>query len=320
VRERIARKNFSALRVSDSALLSIANDASLAPANFSAAARFTQLAKLGEKKNENACIGDDSASVLMQLNAFKKSVGEMPISEIARATDYDINWLNWRSQYNAEQMLAALQRNGRGSLCFYGLPGTGKTAFASYLASSLGRNLIKRTAADLLDKFVGGSEKNIRSLFDSANVSDDIIFIDEADGLLRSREHARHSWEQTQVNEFLRCIEDHKGIVIIATNHLSHIDSAFMRRFIFKVEFLPLSTLQRVALFQSIVGHGVDENLVQKLAKLDDLTLGDVAAVNRRFAALDIHPNGAELYAAWREEVIVKPAFSQPIGFVAAVQ
>ena len=77
-----------------------------------------------------------------------------------------------------------------------------------------------------------------------------MLLIDEADTFLSDRSVACHSWERSQVNELLQCMERFDGIFIAATNMIEALDKASLRRFTYKVEFLPLSFDQRIAMLQ----------------------------------------------------------------------
>ena len=118
-----------------------------------------------------------------------------------------------------------------------GPPGTGKTEFAKSLAQDLGRDLIVKSASDLLSMWVGGTEKQIAGAFRDAEAAKAILFIDEADTFLFSRGSAGRGWEVSQVNEFLCRMERFKGILICASNHMDNFDSAAIRRFAVKVRF-----------------------------------------------------------------------------------
>ena len=101
------------------------------------------------------------------------------------------------------------------NMLLYGPPGTGKTEFAKHLARTLGRKLIIKKTSDLLNCYVGETEKAIRKMFKDAS----------------------HNWEVTQVNEMLTQMENFKGIFIAATNFDGTLDTASRRRFALKVKF-----------------------------------------------------------------------------------
>ena len=123
------------------------------------------------------------------------------------------------------------------SILLFGPPGTGKTEFAKYLSEELGKELLVKRASDLMSKYLGDSEKQIKQAFLEAQTKKQILFIDEADSLFHKRENATRSWEVSQVNELLTCMENFKGILICATNFLDNIDMAAQRRFLCKLKF-----------------------------------------------------------------------------------
>lgn len=123
------------------------------------------------------------------------------------------------------------------NVLLYGAPGTGKTEFAKHLARTLNRKLIIKKASDLLDCYVGNTEKQIRKMFADAEKAKAILFLDEADSMIRDRSGASRSWEVTQVNEMLTQMENFKGIFIAATNFEGDLDTASRRRFALKVKF-----------------------------------------------------------------------------------
>ena len=123
------------------------------------------------------------------------------------------------------------------NMLLYGAPGTGKTEFAKHVARTLGRKLIIKKASDLLNCYVGETEKAIRRMFKDAEEKKAILFLDEADSLIRDRSSASRSWEVTQVNEMLTQMENFKGIFIAATNFEGELDMASRRRFALKVKF-----------------------------------------------------------------------------------
>ena len=123
------------------------------------------------------------------------------------------------------------------NILLYGPPGTGKTEFAKHLARTLDRKLIIKKTSDLLNCYVGETEKGIRKMFKEAEEKKAILFLDEADSLIRDRSGATRNWEVTQVNEMLTQMENFKGIFIAATNFDGTLDTASRRRFALKVKF-----------------------------------------------------------------------------------
>lgn len=204
-------------------------------------------------------------------------------------THYSLDYLNVAGRFGPQQVLKALKHKPTGSLCLYGLPGTGKTQFVEYLAVELGKPLLMKHASELLDKYLGESEKRIAEMFDQAEEEDALLLLDEGDSLLRDRTQSRHHWEVSIVNELLQHMERFPGIFACATNLMSQLDIAALRRFTFKLEFLPLTLHQRMEMFLNETGLR-DEALSSKeraafeeqLMFLQNLTPGDFATVKRQ--------------------------------------
>jgi len=220
------------------------------------------------------------------------------------------------------ERLAAWKPSGRAglSLCLYGPPGTGKSEYAKYLAHRMGRPLVVARASDLLNCFVGGTEKNIANVFRDAEDNDALLLLDEVDSLLRDRKTAQRSWEVTEVNELLQQLESFRGVVVCTTNLWGNIDEAALRRFIFKLEFRYLRPAQALALFDSMFkGRGLlDAGVAAQLAGLSQLTPGDFAAVARQERASGVLLDARALVAALEAEVRVKPGVARPAGFAAS--
>ena len=135
------------------------------------------------------------------------------------------------------------------SFCLSGPPGTGKSAYARYLATELGLEVLDKRYSDLTSSFLGESEKAVAAAFEEAADLGAFLILDEADSLLRDRGAARHSWEITQVNEMLTWMERHPLPFACTTNAPEMLDPATARRFLFKVRFLPMDTGQIAAAF-----------------------------------------------------------------------
>jgi SpoVK/Ycf46/Vps4 family AAA+-type ATPase len=204
--------------------------------------------------------------------------------------------LNTAGRFTPEQILKSLRRRPKGTVLLYGPPGTGKTQFTEYLANQLGLPLVSKSASALLSKWLGESEKNIASAFEEAAAEDAILFFDEGDSFLRSRERAHNSWEVTQTNELLQKMERFDGIVIVATNLFRDLDAAALRRFTFKIEFCELDQMQRWRMFVAEAGLTDREALLDaatreawenRLLLMRHLTPGDFATVKRQCLVLD---------------------------------
>ena len=128
-----------------------------------------------------------------------------------KSTRYDPTLINIGNGISTESLLENMQRSRAVSLCLHGVPGTGKTSFAEHIAERLDKPLIYRRASDLKNKWLGGTEKNLRVMFAEAQSENAVLLLDEADSFLFDRTRAEHSWERSQVNELLQ--GDRKSVV-----------------------------------------------------------------------------------------------------------
>lgn len=135
------------------------------------------------------------------------------------------------------------------SALFSGPPGTGKTMAAQVVASTLGLELYRIDLSQIADKYVGETEKRLKDVFDQVQKSQMILLFDEADALFGRRTDAGDAMEKyanTQVSYLLQRIEEYTGIVLMTTNLVSNIDSAFLRRFRYHIQFhMPGKTLRQ---------------------------------------------------------------------------
>jgi len=195
----------------------------------------------------------------------------------------------------------------RFSLCLFGAPGTGKSEYVRHLAERMGLEVLHKRASDLLDCWVGESEKNIAAAFQEAVDDKKILIIDEADSLLHEREQAVRSWEVTQVNEMLTWMERHPYPFACTTNLMDRLDKASLRRFTFKVKFDYLTPAQARLAFRHFFGQDFD-------LKLEALTPGDFAVVARQAAIMGL-TDPAELAGLLAQEQEAKGIKSTVIGF-----
>jgi SpoVK/Ycf46/Vps4 family AAA+-type ATPase len=130
---------------------------------------------------------------------------------------------------------------GKGlNILFAGPSGTGKTMSAEVMAGELGLDLYKIDLSTVVSKYIGETEKNLARIFAEAESSDAILFFDEADALFGKRSEVRDSHDRyanIEINYLLQKMEEHEGVVILATNFRKNMDDAFVRRMHHTVEF-----------------------------------------------------------------------------------
>ena len=228
---------------------------------------------------------DRDEKVEALINAQLSAIGAGQIVKALESTSlYSLAAVN--ADIDLDELAKGLSRTKSGRLCLYGVPGTGKTAWAKHLAKILEMPIIVKRASDLLSCWVGMTEKNIASAFKEAEREKAILLIDEADSFLQDRGHSQHSWETTQVNEMLTQIEAFEGIFIATTNLIETLDAASLRRFDVKVRFDVMSFDQAKALLAAHLDAlgltQADDHVLEKLGQIDQLTPGDFASVLRR--------------------------------------
>jgi SpoVK/Ycf46/Vps4 family AAA+-type ATPase len=142
---------------------------------------------------------------------------------------------------DVEQIVQWVRANpGVSRHLFHGGDKTHRQLAAALLGKATGGEVYRVDLSEILSKYIGETEKNLRRIFEEAEAGDWILFFDEADALFGKRgdvkdSHDRYANQQTAF--LLQRIEDYPGIVILATNLRSHIDDAFARSFQSTVNF-----------------------------------------------------------------------------------
>lgn len=168
-------------------------------------------------------------------------------------------------------------------MLFYGLSGTGKTELVRCISQKLGREILLKRVSDIMDKYVGGTEKNISEAFAQASATNSILLFDEADSFFADRNNSEHSWERTQVNELLTQMEEFDGILICTTNLKKIMDSAMQRRFHISVEFHALEKNGiRVLLGKYFSQFDFSEDEIENLDRYNSVTPGDFNSLSER--------------------------------------
>lgn len=179
-----------------------------------------------------------------------------------------------------------------------------------------------RQASDLLSKYVGETEQHMARMFEEAHTEGAVLLLDEADSFLRSRRRAERHYEVSEVNEMLQGMERFAGIFICTTNLFEDLDEAALRRFTFKIRFLPLRPAQRERLFATEALGDAQAPLRrehrERLARLDQLTPGDFAAVCRQAELLGAAFTPDEFLSQLEAEHRCKPEVRErrAMGFV----
>jgi len=186
---------------------------------------------------------------------------------------------------------------------FTGASGTGKTMAARALAHDLGRPLHRVDLAQVVSRWVGETEKNLRDVLAAGEAMSAVLLFDEGDSLFSKRgevEKGTDRYANMEVSYLLQAIEAYTGIAIVTTNKRQNIDVAFERRFDMFIEFSSPGRSERAQIWRQELGQAASalpEGHVEVIAKLADLNGGAIAAAARF----------ARVLAYRRNEVAVTP-------------
>ena len=184
---------------------------------------------------------------------------------------------------------------GQGTaVVFAGPPGTGKTMAAQVLSGGLNLDLYKIDLSQVVSKYIGETEKNLHEIFSEAQLSNAILFFDEADALFGKRSEVKDSkdrYANIEVAYLLQKIEEYEGITILATNFINNIDKAFLRRIRFVVDF-PFpdadarKRIWRIAIPEKTpIGPDVDFEYLSRIFELSGGNIKNILINSAFFAA-----------------------------------
>ena len=189
---------------------------------------------------------------------------------------------------------AAKDRRGLGiSALFAGPSGTGKTLAAEVLANELRLDLYRIDLSQVVSKYIGETEKNLRQVFDAAEIGGAVLLFDEADALFGKRSEVKDGHDRyanIEVSYLLQRMEAYRGLAILTTNMKQALDQAFLRRIRFVVQF-PFPDLdQRTEIWRRVFPADVpQENLTPELLARLNVTGGNIRniALGAAFLAAD---------------------------------
>ena len=170
------------------------------------------------------------------------------------------------------------------SVLFCGTPGTGKTMAAEALGNALGLPMYRIDLSQVVNKYIGETEKNLRRIFDAAELSDCILFFDEADALFGKRTEVRDAHDRfanIEISYLLERMERFKGLAILATNRRKDLDEAFMRRLRYVIEFPVPGIEERLRIWQQVFPAAVDTSELDMrfLARQFQLSGGHIRSI-----------------------------------------
>ena len=182
---------------------------------------------------------------------------------------------------------------GKGlNVLFVGPSGTGKTMAADVIANELGIDLYKIDLSQVVSKYIGETEKNISQTFQEAKTSNSILFFDEADALFGKRSEVKDAHDRfanIETSYLLQKMEEHEGIVILASNLRNNMDQAFVRRMTAIVEFPFPDEEHRHRIWRGLFPSGLPSEKALDygfLARNFKLTGGHIKSIGLRAAFL----------------------------------
>ncbi|MEU6657795.1 ATP-binding protein [Streptomyces sp. NPDC046821] len=179
-----------------------------------------------------------------------------------------------RATVHQEWGFAQTLRRGLGvTALFAGGSGTGKTLAAEVMAKELGLDLFIIDLSQVVSKYIGETEKNLRKVFDAAERGGALLLFDEADALFGKRSEVKDSHDRyanLEVSYLLMRMEAYRGLAILTTNMKKALDTAFMRRIRFVVDFPFPAENERAEIWRRVLPSqapvkGIEPDLLAQL-------------------------------------------------------
>ncbi|MBI5259416.1 MAG: ATP-binding protein [Burkholderiales bacterium] len=247
---------------------------------------------------------DDEATLAALLDDEARARAHEALGRVARRVDRQHAWdelvLNEVTLRQLRELADAIRvrdrvygawglgrRSGRGAglaALFCGASGTGKTMAASVVAAAAGQAVYRVDLAAVVSKYIGETEQNLDRVFRAAERSCAVLLFDEADALLGRRSEvkdAQDRYANLEVAYLLQKLEEHAGVVILASNLPKNLDSAFVRRMHFTIEFARPAAPLRERLWRGMLPPALprsDDIDFTWLAERFDITGGEIQA------------------------------------------
>jgi SpoVK/Ycf46/Vps4 family AAA+-type ATPase len=213
------------------------------------------------------------------------------------------------------------------TVLLYGLPGTGKTATVKSLAKATGRNIFMVDIPKINSKWVGESEKNLSRLFDEYRRAkklfsqDPILLFNEADAILGKRINTNSSVDKMNnslQNILLQELEDFEGIFMATTNLADHLDGAFDRRLLYKIEFKKPEQDVRLSIIKNSFPE-LNNQVIDEINQSFQLTGGQITNIRKKLLVKGLlepsFNSEEEVFALCEEENALRNHNRPIIGF-----
>lgn len=218
------------------------------------------------------------------------------------------------------------------AVLLYGAPGTGKTESVMQIAKETGRSIVHVDISEAKSAWFGESEKRIKKIFTSYRNACEIcekkdekmpiLLFNEADALISKRKNdTSGNCAQTEnaiQNIILEELENLKGIFIATTNLASNMDSAFERRFLFKIRFDNPSTEAKTSIWMNKLSW-LDEKSATEFARDYDFSGGQIDNIVRKIAMNEVitgeRPAINDIHDMCKCEKLENPNGAKRVGF-----
>ena len=193
-------------------------------------------------------------------------------------------------------------------LLFAGSPGTGKTMAAEVIASELDLPLFRIDLSQVVNKYIGETEKNLKRVFDAAEKLRCILFFDEADALFGKRSEVKDAndrFANIETGYLLQRMDSFSGVSVLATNRRKDLDEAFSRRLRYIIEFPVPGETERRRIWQNVYPAKIDTSDldVSFLARQFQITGGHIRSIAAN-AALQAAARGRKAAVTMRDVLI----------------
>lgn len=269
----------------DARLDRLARDAALSRSEIAAAAGLARACPAGRDADSWISLAART-QVRSRLDQFAKPITRrVTLDDVVLSPDIAGQLRELIDALRARPRLTEVWRHlahvidGRGvAALFDGPPGTGKTLSASVIATELDVPLYRIEVSQIVDRYVGETEKNLQRLFREAEACRGILLFDEADSLFAKRVETKDAMDRfanMQVNQLLTLIEDFPGISILTTNLKQGLDPAFSRRIAYKLQFELPERDERAALWRMYLPpNQLSRNEIARLTEKFDRVSG----------------------------------------------
>lgn len=224
----------------------------ISPAAITTACRSAAQLELGDMAQRVTPRFDNAAELFLPARQFEQF--REILNAMRTLTDVHYRWGT-----------ARVWNEGGISVLFAGPPGTGKTMASEILASELNLPMYRIDLSQVVNKYIGETEKNLKRIFDAADVSDALLLFDEADSIFGKRMEARDAHDRyanLEISYLLDRMERFKGLAVLATNRKKDLDEAFLRRLRYVLDFPLPGVEQRLRIWQQSIPEGVDVSQV----------------------------------------------------------